>query len=136
MDGIGPVSGLGTLSALGTSTTPSTATAGVTFNTDGSISYTTVGNVSTSHSGSTYWYYPVTGSPGNGYYIKFHLTSGNAWTGGLVDGTVYQLNSNRTVSWTTTSGTKTALVTVNIYSDAGGANIVGTGTLSIDCEST
>lgn len=103
------------------------ASAAIIFASGGSITY--VGNQST---GPTRWYEPATTGIGNGYWIKFTLTSGAAWDSGPVDGTLYQLSSSRSLTWSATAGTsKTAVVTVQIYSDAGGTTLVSSGTMNV-----
>lgn len=120
------VSSLGTLYAYDA---PSSgpAYASITFNTDGTISY--VGDGST---GVSNWYTPTTTNVGSSYWIKFTTTSGSPWTGGLTSGTIYALSSARTVVWQQilSGGGKTGTASVNIYADAGGTALVGTGTIN------
>lgn len=95
----------------------------------GSVSINNSGSVTGSHySGDSAWYQPPVGTPGNNYYVKF-ATSGDAWDSGLTAGTVYALTSNRSVAWTATGVAKNGTLTVSIYRDAGGTDLVGTGTV-------
>lgn len=103
------------------------AAAAILFASGGSITY--VGNQC---SGPTRWYEPATTGIGNGYWIRLTLSSGAAWDTGLVSGTLYQLSSTRSFTWSATSGTsKTAVVAVQIYSDAGGTTLVSSGTINV-----
>lgn len=79
------------------------------------------------------WYSPAGGgySPGAYYYVSFHKLSGTVWSVGLVDSAVYALTSDRTLSWTTSSGV-VAIVTVSLWLDAGGTQSAGTFTLNMD----
>jgi hypothetical protein len=106
----------------------------ISFHTDGTISYTGgtdgVGNVT---GGISNWYLPTTTSIGNSYYIKFVLVAGgDAWTGGIVSNTVYQLSTNRSITWGWAMGTsKAATVTISIYSNLAGTTLLGTGSLDM-----
>lgn len=103
------------------------ASAAILFASGGSITY--VGNQS---AGPTRWYEPATTGIGNGYWIRLTLSSGAAWDSGLVSGTLYQLSSTRSFTWSATAGTsKTAVVAVQIYSDAGGTTLVTSGTINV-----
>lgn len=83
------------------------------------------------------WFAPTTGGVGNSFWIKFTLTSGNAWDAGIVNGAINALSATRSLTWTATTGTnKIGLVSVAIYSDAAGTTQVAGGTLSVDVEST
>lgn len=95
----------------------------VSINTDGTIS-------GTRYSGTSAWYLPSGGTPGNSYYVKFTAT-GDAWDTGLVSGTVYALTSNRSVAWSESGADVAATLTVSIYSDAGGTILLGTGTVAV-----
>ena len=104
-----------------------TAAAAILFTGGGGITY--VGNQC---SGPTLWYAPATTGIGAGYWVKLTLTSGSAWDTGLVSGTLYQLTSTRSFTWTATASTsKTAVVAVDIYSDAGGTVLVTSGTINV-----
>ncbi len=103
------------------------ASAAILFTGGGGITY--VGNQS---AGPNAWYLPFTTGIGNGYWIKFTLSSGSAWDSGPVSGTLYQLSSTRSLTWSATAGTsKTAVVSVQIYSDAGGTTLVTSGTINV-----
>ena len=97
----------------------------------GSISINTAGTITGTHyTGQSEWYLPSGGTPGNGYYVKFTKT-GSAWNAGLTEGTVYALTSNRSVTWSATGSSKGATLTVSIYTDSGGTNLVGQGTVTV-----
>lgn len=103
------------------------ASAAILFASGGSITY--VGNQS---AGPNAWYLPFTTGIGSGYWIKFTLSSGSAWDSGPVSGTLYQLSSTRSLTWSATAGiSKTAVVSVQIYSDAGGTQLVSSGTINV-----
>lgn len=108
---------------------PTPATGSVSVNTDGTIS-------GTNASGDAEWHRPAAGSPGTRYWIKYTLDSGSAWNAGLTAGTVYALTSNRSVTWSVTGGAKSAGVTASIYADSGGTLLVGTGSISVNVESS
>lgn len=94
----------------------------------GSVTVQTTGVVSGSYySGATAW---CNGTPPITYYVKFTYT-GPAWDAGLTAGTVYDISTNRTVTWTATGVDKSGTLTVNIYSDSGGTVLLGTGTVSV-----
>lgn len=102
------------------------ASASCTINATGTITFT--GNTSSS---ANNWWNLFGGISGNTYWVKFHVTSGTAWTsGGLVDGTIYPTTSARVVGWATASSI-TATVVVTFYSDAGATIPIGVLTLSV-----
>ena len=103
------------------------AAAAILFGSGGSITY--VGNQC---SGPTRYYEPATTGIGAGYWLKLTLTSGALWDGGANNGTLQQLSSTRSFTWSATSGTsKTAVVSAQIYSDAGGTVLVTSGTINV-----
>lgn len=103
------------------------ASASAQFTSAGGIAYT--GNQST---GPATWYDPTTTGVGSGFWIKFTLSSGSAWDAGLVSGTLYQISSARTLTWSATAGiSKTASVAVQVYADAGGTQLVSSGTMAV-----
>lgn len=99
--------------------------AAILIGSNGQIVY--VGNAS---SGAVAWFLPNGAGVGNAYWVKFTLVSGDLWDGGANNGTLQQLSTTRSLTWTATTGTtKTAQVTVQIYSDAGGTVEVTSGTI-------
>lgn len=110
---------------------PATASASITVNSDGTISYT--GNTS---SGPTKWFNPPLAGVGNRYWVRLTLGTIPAADGGSASAGVWlALSSNRTWTWSlATIATKAGSGTIAIASDAAGANIVGSGTLSVDVE--
>ena len=106
-------------------------TASITFLTDGSIdkfdpdiSY-----------GSTEWFTPIGGTPGNSYWIKITRVSGVA-TSGMANGTIYSLATSQSIQLTATGSLtiRESAGTIDIYSDAGGTTRVGGGTYVINAE--
>lgn len=122
----------GSLQMLDTQITPTNANSAFTFFSDGSCIASSSNNPTVN--GKWFSAAPQTGV-GAGYWIKFTLSSGDAWTAGLVAGTLYQLNSNRSIGWNTSNGIKQAIVTASIYSDSGGTNLVATWTIDAYVES-
>lgn len=103
-----------------------------TLGSSGGININTAGTLTGSgYTGEADWYRPSGGTPGNSHYVKFTKGVGDpAWQAGLTEGTVYALTSNRSVSWNTPpSAAKQGTLTVSIYTDSGGTNLVGTGTV-------
>jgi hypothetical protein len=99
--------------------TGTTASASITFDTTGDVSFT--GNGSDP---SGVWFSPSTAGIGSSYWIKFTNASGfSLWdnTGTIANNTVYALSTARTLTWTQSSlGAKLILTQVRIYSDSGG----------------
>lgn len=103
------------------------ASAAIIFASGGSITY--VGNQS---AGPNAWYLPFTAGIGSSYWIKFTLVSGSAWDSGLASGAISALSSSRSLTWSASAGTsKTAVVAVQVYSDAGGTALVASGTITV-----
>jgi hypothetical protein len=118
----------GTVSALVPA--PSTATAGVTFGTDGSISFNGSGPAA-----DTNWRRPTLAGVGSSFWVRATVNSGTLSSG--TSGSWLQLNSAR--SWTKTStgaGLLTCSITLQVASDAGGTNIVSSGTYSLQADSS
>lgn len=103
-----------------------TAQAGMTFNTDGSISYTGGG------SGSARWY---SGTPPSSVWMSWTVTgSANMGSGGS-----QQMTSARTFSYSCTlNGTiTTGSITCSFYGDSGlTQNLGGGAAISVDVESS
>lgn len=118
----------GTVNAIAPA--PSTATAGVTFNTDGSISFNGSGPAA-----DTNWWRPTATSIGASYWVRATVNSGTLSTG--TSGSWLQLNAAR--SWTKSStgaGVLTCNITLQVASDSGGANIVSSGTYTLSADSS
>ncbi|MGI9217130.1 MAG: hypothetical protein ACR2JA_09065, partial [Hydrogenophaga sp.] len=74
---------------------------------------------------------PTTAGIGSTRWVKFTLDSGSAWDAGLAAGTLHRALVDLELQWTqSVSGSRSASVTVQIYSDAGGTTLVSTGTVS------
>lgn len=130
-----PVSALTPMSLSSIGTIGAARSGTINFFSDGRIT----SSVSAPDSSSVLsnWFQPTTPGIGNSYWIKFTLSSGSAWDAGLVSGAINDLSVTRLLKWSVASGgLKVASVAVVIYSDAGGANQVASGTLSVDIEST
>ena len=110
-----------------------TNTASLIFNVDGTITYVLSGL----SSGSTAWFSPTGGTPGNSYWVKVTTTSGVGTTG-MTSGTLYALSANRTASVTNPFALtiRTSIGNIDIYSDSGGTTRVGGGTYNISAEKT
>lgn len=73
---------------------------------------------------------------GTDFWAKFHLSSGDAWSGVTPD-TIVALSTEPSLSWSAGAGqSKNAIVAVTFYVDAAGANVVATGSITADVEST
>lgn len=113
---------------------PTAASASITLNSDGTVSVT--GNASSAGSGVWYGGAPA-GGIGSSYWVKFVLSSGDAWTSGAAAGAVVSLSAGQTITWSIPPSTPRVLgasVAVSIYSDSGGVNLVGTGSIIADVE--
>jgi hypothetical protein len=129
----GPVSPLTGMNITATYGGAATMTDGVSIVTNGTIA----GSGSLNYAGPANWYSPTTTGIGSSYWVKFTLNSGSAWAAGLVNNTIYALTASRTIQWSTTIGTtKTASVTVSIYSDSGGTTLVSSGTMAVSLDNT
>jgi hypothetical protein len=102
--------------------------ASITFNTDGTIDYF---DPATSY-GSTEWFTPTGGTPGNNYWIKVTRVNGIT-PSGMTSGTIYSLSTNQTMFNTAVTNGQTRISSgnIDIYSDAAGTTRVGGGTYSI-----
>lgn len=112
-------------SAVSSVISPATAAASLTFTSNGL--YSSTGEVDVN------WYLPTTAAIGNGYWVRANIT-GDA-PAGPASGAWSQLNINRTWSLSQSSvGTKTCTLSLAIATDAGGTNIIATGTATIFVE--
>jgi hypothetical protein len=106
---------------------PGDAIAYISVNADGTISYNVGGSPT-----SAKWFNPSGGSPGSSYYVKFTLSTGVAWDAGLVSGTVYSLGANRQIALSRlTVGSSSNTGTISIYADAGGTQLLTSGSFSM-----
>lgn len=117
---------------IGSTTISGTSTLTINFNSDGTITYSFV--VSTGDAAlNSRWF---TDGNGSGIrWVRMTVNSGTVTTG--TTGTILALTSNRT--WTqqrTTLGQQTANVTMQIYSDAAGTNLVQSAAWTIYAERT
>lgn len=109
---------------------PGTATAGVTFGTDGAISFNGSGPAA-----DTNWWRPTAAGIGASYWVRATVNSGTLSTG--TSGSWLQLNAAR--SWTKSStgaGVLTCNITLQVASDAGGVDIVSSGSYNLSADSS
>lgn len=105
---------------------PTDATVSVTLGTDGSANY--VGTLGTTNFS---WFDPNRTGVGSEYWCRLTVNSGSTPSGSAT-GSILALSTLRSWSLTrTTIGTTTANVTLQIFSDAGGANVVATRTFDM-----
>lgn len=103
----------------------------ISFYNNGSIDYLDP----VQSSGSTAWFSPTGGTPGNSYWIKITVVSGSTPTG-MTSGTIYALTTTRALTLTrNTLGTSTSAGNIDIYSDAGGTTRVGGGSYTMSSSS-
>lgn len=102
------------------------ATATFTLNPDGTAQGTSTPTDGGSVPGTTRWFTTTGGTPGTGYWCRFTVTSGTATSNGASSWS--QLNSARSISKAASAGTAGATFTMEIATDAAGANIVFTKT--------
>ena len=109
------------------------ASATATFSTTGACTGTI------SRSGLTFtksWYAPNTAGIGTSYWVKATLTTGKTPSSGTM-GAWTQITTNQ--AWTNSvaaGGSRDSIVKFQIASDAGGVNIVYTGTIGIIADGT
>lgn len=99
------------------------ATAGITFNTNGTMFY----DDPTQSTGSANWATPTTAGIGSSYWVKITRTSGSPFST-LSSGVIYSLSTVRTITLYSASGPLQSAGNVDIYSDSGGTTRVGGGT--------
>lgn len=127
----GSIVPLTNMTASDTQSFPVPASASISFSSTGVISYT--GNAS---SGPVSWFLPHTIGVGNQYWIKLTVNSGTGPTSGTA-GSVLALSAGQIWTWLkNTLGAITANCTITLYSDAGGASPVTSGTLSVVSDSS
>lgn len=108
------------------STAGGAASASCTVHSDGTLTFT--GNTS---SASSNWWNLFGAVSGNTYWVKFHTTSGTAWTtGGITDNVLNATTTNNTVGWATGSSI-VSHVTASFYNDAIGTVLIGTILLDV-----
>lgn len=122
-----PVNPLGTMAASHNVSSPGTASAGLSFLQNGAVSP----NTGNGYSGTSQWYSPTGGTPGNGYWIRCTVNSGTTPSGSAT-GTWLQLNTTRAWSLVRSGiGSVQCNCTIQIASDSGGSNIVASGTMTL-----
>lgn len=117
---------------IGSTTVSGTSTLTINFNSDGSITYSFVVGTGDAALNSR-WF--SDGSGGSIRWVRMTVNSGTVTTG--TTGTVLALSSNRT--WTqqrTVLGQQTANVTMEIFSDAAGTQLVQSAAWTIYAERT
>lgn len=98
------------------------ATATFTLNPVGSVAATTNPGDAGTTPGSASWYIPNVSGIGSNYWCRFTPTSGTATTNDAVGWT--QMNVARSITKGATAGAAGCTFTLEIASDAAGANIV------------
>jgi len=120
-----------TSSDLEVEPTTADATATVTFETDGGITYLKNDAATTDKN----WWFPNAAGTGTGRYVYFQFTGANAAdVTGSTENTWLQLTSNRSVTLTVTDPNvevKSAKVYCTFANDATGTDILGAGTVNL-----
>lgn len=98
------------------------ATASFTLNPDGSVTGLATPTDAGGTPGSSAWHSPVVGGVGANYWCRFTPTVGTATTNDAVGWT--QLNAARSITKGATAGAAGCTFTIEIATDAAGANIV------------
>ena len=97
----------------------------VTYNADGTWAafddFSTTGN----------WYAPTTGGVGSGFWIRWTNTSGTLSTGTAGSWLALSTSKSFSVEFTPLSGSKSCTGTVELATDAGGSNVVASGSVTI-----
>ena len=105
---------------------PDNAIAGWRFNSDGSVQGYLLGTLVDFNPTPDEWFDP-NGAPDATYYIRATNYTGDNPTSGTL-GSVLALTSSRTWSWNrTTLGSYSGTLFVEIFSDAGGTNLLASG---------
>lgn len=105
---------------------PASAVVDVGLNTDGTAQYDSFGSPVNFN-----WHAPTTTGIGSSYWCRMTVNSGTALTGSAT-GSILALSSNR--NWTLTRsgvGVNTTNATLEIFSDAAGANLVASRTITM-----
>ncbi len=103
---------------------PTNALAGITLNSDGSVSYNGSGP------GGVAWFTPTSTGIGSSYWVRATLNSGSLSAG--TTGSVLSLSAGQ--SWSrnrTTIGSSAANITLEIFADAGGTQLMASATFSM-----
>jgi hypothetical protein len=116
--------------------TASAVTCSIAFMTDGTLvgGQGGPGGGFTDNATGKNWFLPTTAGAGAFYWIRATLLSGSTPSTGPALGAWVQLNTTPTWGYNSGTGgaasTREGQLTVHIASDAAGANILGTGTLT------
>jgi hypothetical protein len=116
--------------------TGAVCTGTITVNTSGTMTWTKVGTYLTTPTSSKDWFNPSGGTPGNSYWVKGTNTGD---VGAFSNtGVVLALSTNRAFGVSSPAGGPQVFggLRLDIYSDAGGTNLVGSGTFTIDVDGT
>ena len=130
VSGSGPVSSIPRWDITSSNTAPAYISAGLTVNTDGTI--TLYGDLVVS-AGGTQWYSPTTPAIGNSYWVRLSQLStagSGGFNGGAALGSWLALTSARTWTIDTSGlgvgdGLRQSTFNLEFASDSGGATIVG-----------
>ncbi len=130
----GPVSQFGGLMSASRVPSSTAATASVTFDTDGSVTGSLGGTITSNGASGDLWYSPETASIGSSYWIRATTSSGQAPSTGTMN-TWLQLSTGRVWSYTSgggSLGTRTGTVLFEISSASGGSPVVCSGSYTFD----
>ncbi len=110
---------------------PGTANAGVTLQTDGTVTFLSSGGSAPS---GVAWYTPTTVGIGSTHWARCTVNSGTL-SSATATGVWLDISTGRTWSRNrTTVGTNNANITIQIATDSGGTNIVASATFPLSAE--
>jgi hypothetical protein len=105
----------------------STAIAGWRFNNNGTVDKRAQAVFTTNHN----WFSPPGGTPGASYWARLTVNSGTGPSGSAIGAWIAISTAPQWTLSRSTTGTTTGSYTIQIASDAAGANIVASGAYSI-----
>lgn len=114
-----------------TTISPTNANAGISLQTDGTVSLNAGNTVAPT---TLAWYTPTVAGIGSSYWARATIVSGSFSSG---SGTGSWIAISGAPGWNrnrTTIGTTSVTFTLEIASDAGGANIVASATITLNAE--
>jgi len=117
----------GVISGTATSSAPTSSAATATLNVNSDGSFNLIGSDTGTVNGS--WIKPNRTGVGNSYWVRFTITSGTVTTG--TTGSWLALSSNQSWTKSATNGAASVTGTLEIATDAAGANIIAACTGSV-----